>query len=35
MGSEFRNIQGAPGIHFHCLNQFEPVRTIWKHVAQP
>jgi methylenetetrahydrofolate reductase (NADPH) len=26
--------RGAPGIHFYCLNQTEPTRTIWQQVRQ-
>jgi methylenetetrahydrofolate reductase (NADPH) len=25
--------RGAPGIHFYCLNQVEPVRTIWRQIS--
>lgn len=25
--------RGAPGMHFYCLNQVEPVQTIWRSVA--
>ena len=26
--------RGAPGIHFYCLNQAEPVRTIWRELLR-
>ena len=25
--------RGAPGIHFYCLNQVEPVRTVWRRLG--